>query len=272
LSQYRTRMRQHYASGLSKEEINNLQITKAQLYSKFIDPRTRQPPVVTKRRICMDWCTYQPWKDNWRKRWFMVFDKPPCNNVEVPQYFLRKLWAEFELGYHVNYFDITEFQGVGLGSAQDRPQAHRNPLRGPPAPRREPNPPPQPPGLGGGLDQILASVGDATRHLLRHTTFVSMSSQSRDQPSPRSTGGGPSRPSTGGGPSIPTTGGGPSRPTIPTTGGGPSRPTTGGTQDDPCSSTGQGVYQCPHCGHVCHGATQESATDSFLQQVSYCFI
>ena len=51
----------------------------------------------------------------------MVFDKPPCNNAKVPQYFLRKLWAEFELGYHVNYFDITKFQGVGLGSAQDRP-------------------------------------------------------------------------------------------------------------------------------------------------------
>lgn len=51
LSQYRTRMRQHYATGLSKEEINNLQITKAQSYSKFIDPRTRQPPMMTKRRI-----------------------------------------------------------------------------------------------------------------------------------------------------------------------------------------------------------------------------
>ena len=49
----------------------------------------------------------------------MVFDKPPCNNVEVPQYFLRKLWAEFVLGFHVNYFDITEFQGISFGSAQD---------------------------------------------------------------------------------------------------------------------------------------------------------
>ena len=41
LSQYRTQMREHYATRLSKEDINNLQITKAQLYSKFIDPRTR---------------------------------------------------------------------------------------------------------------------------------------------------------------------------------------------------------------------------------------
>ena len=54
----------------------------------------------------------------------MVFDKPPCNNVEVPEYFLRKLWVELLLGFHVNYFDITEFQGVCFGSAQVRPHAH----------------------------------------------------------------------------------------------------------------------------------------------------
>lgn len=42
-------------------------------------------------------------------RWFMVFDKAPNNNMEVPLYFLQKLWVEFLLGLHVNYFDITEF-------------------------------------------------------------------------------------------------------------------------------------------------------------------
>ena len=44
----------------------------------------------------------------------MVFNKPPCNNVEVPQYFVRKLWADFVLGFHVNYFDITKFEDVGF--------------------------------------------------------------------------------------------------------------------------------------------------------------
>ena len=92
----------------------------------------------------------------------MVFDKLPCNNVKVPQYFLRKLWAEFVLGFHVNYFSITEFQGVSFGSSQDRPHAHRNPLRGPPTPRREPNPLPQPIGLGSGLDEIHEFVRCAT--------------------------------------------------------------------------------------------------------------
>jgi hypothetical protein len=49
--------------------------------------------------------------------WFMVFDKPPCNNREVLLFLLRKLWAKFILGFHVSYFDIGEFHGVGSGSA-----------------------------------------------------------------------------------------------------------------------------------------------------------
>lgn len=49
----------------------------------------------------------------------MVFDKVPNNNMEVPLYFLGKLWEDFILGLHVNYFNIDEFQGVGIGSSQD---------------------------------------------------------------------------------------------------------------------------------------------------------
>ena len=39
LSQYRARMRGYYATGMSKEVIKDLDITKAQLWNKFIDPR-----------------------------------------------------------------------------------------------------------------------------------------------------------------------------------------------------------------------------------------
>ena len=49
--------------------------------------------------------------------WFMVFDKAPNKNMELLLYFLQKLWEKFMLGLHVNYFDINEFQGEGLGSA-----------------------------------------------------------------------------------------------------------------------------------------------------------
>ena len=83
LSEYRARMREHYGTGISKEDIKNMNITKSQLWSKFIYSRTGQPPNVRNRQVYMDWCNYQPWREKWRKRWFMVFDKPPCNNVEV---------------------------------------------------------------------------------------------------------------------------------------------------------------------------------------------
>ena len=89
----------------------------------------------------MGWCIYQPWRDNWMDHWFMVFDKAPNNNMEVPLYFLRKLWVEFVIGLHVNYFDVTEFQGAGLGSPQDQERARRNPMLGPRPLRRMPIPP-----------------------------------------------------------------------------------------------------------------------------------
>ena len=53
----------------------------------------------------------------------MVFDIPPHNNREVLMYFLRKLYAEFVMGKHVNYFDMLGFQGVGRGMPQHRPNA-----------------------------------------------------------------------------------------------------------------------------------------------------
>ena len=48
LSQYRDRMREHYSTGISKEDMKNLNITKSQLWRKFIDPRIGQPPYVRK--------------------------------------------------------------------------------------------------------------------------------------------------------------------------------------------------------------------------------
>ena len=64
LNEYRVRMRENYGTGISKENIKNLNITKTQLSSKFTDPRTGHPLDVRKRRVCMDWCNYQPWREN----------------------------------------------------------------------------------------------------------------------------------------------------------------------------------------------------------------
>ena len=87
-------------------------------------------------------------------RWFMVLEKAPNNNMEVPLYFLWKLWAEFMLGLHVNYFDITESQGAGLGSAQDQEHARGNPMLGPHPLQRMPVPPVQHPPIEGNISEI----------------------------------------------------------------------------------------------------------------------
>jgi hypothetical protein len=92
ISEYRARMFDYYRTGLDKNQVRDLNITKQDLMSLFIDPRSGLQPPVNKRHICMDWCIHQQFRDNWMDRWFMVFDKPPCNNREVPLYFLRKLW------------------------------------------------------------------------------------------------------------------------------------------------------------------------------------
>jgi len=65
----------------------------------------------------------------------MVSEKHPCNNREVPLYFLRKLWVEFILDHHVNYFEIGEFWGVGHGSIYDQQNAMNDPLLGSNPPR-----------------------------------------------------------------------------------------------------------------------------------------
>ena len=57
----------------------------------------------------------------------MVFDEDPHGNRDIPFYFLRKLYAEFILGKHVNYFDILEFHGVGHGITQYRKGVRTDP-------------------------------------------------------------------------------------------------------------------------------------------------
>jgi hypothetical protein len=119
ISKHMARMFKLYNSRLDRNQVRDLNISKQNLMSLFIDPRTRVKPHVKKKCICMDWCIHPQFFDNSMDSWFMVFDKPPCNNMEVPLYFLRKLWAEFILGHHVNYFDIGDFQGVGQGYVHD---------------------------------------------------------------------------------------------------------------------------------------------------------
>jgi hypothetical protein len=112
-------MYEYYNIGLKINQVEDLVISKPQLLSIFRDPITGQELPLNKKHISIDWCIHPHINQNWMDRWYIVFYKPPYNNTKMLLYFLRKLWAEFILGKHVNYFGIEDFLGVGLGSAQD---------------------------------------------------------------------------------------------------------------------------------------------------------
>ena len=123
IKSYRERKRREQEDGLDYVAIKKLKITKQKIFALFRDPRTREIPNANWPHISFEWCIYQPFINNWMDIWSMVFDSPPHNNREMPLYFLRKLYAEFVLHKHVNYFSYLEFQGIGGGMPQNRPNA-----------------------------------------------------------------------------------------------------------------------------------------------------
>jgi hypothetical protein len=102
------RIFEKYRIGMDKNQVRNLNITKQESMSLFIYPRMELYPLVAKRCICMDWCIHQKIKDNWKDMWFIDFEKHHCNNKEIPLYFLQKLWVDYILGHHLNYFNIGD--------------------------------------------------------------------------------------------------------------------------------------------------------------------
>jgi hypothetical protein len=135
ISEYRERMFEYYNTGLDRNQVRDLGISKQQLMSIFIDPRSQQQPPVTKKHICIDWCIHPQISQNWMDRWYMVFDKPPCNNREVPLYFFEN--------YGMNLFwvsmsttsTLVTSRGWVEGPAQDREHARHDPMLGPRPPR-----------------------------------------------------------------------------------------------------------------------------------------
>ena len=109
ITSYRDPRKQFYANGISYKDVKNLKITKEMLFSLFRGPSNGRTPPVSKPYISIDWCIEPRIKENWMDRWYMVFDKDPYDNKDIPLYFLRNLYSEFILGKHVNYFDILEF-------------------------------------------------------------------------------------------------------------------------------------------------------------------
>ena len=142
ITSYRESRRQFYVNGISYKDVKNLKITKDMLFSLFRDPSNGMTPHVSKPHVSIDWCIELRIKANWMDRWYTVFDEDPHGNIDIPLYFLRKLYAEFILGKHVNYFGILEFQVVGSGMPQNREHARDDPNRvhPPPHPQTPPHP------------------------------------------------------------------------------------------------------------------------------------
>ena len=93
ITSYRERKRQEYPDGLGYNAIKKLKITKENIFSLFRDPRTMEILNANRPHISIEWCTFQPFVDNWTDRRYMVFDMPPHNNREIPLYFLCKMYA-----------------------------------------------------------------------------------------------------------------------------------------------------------------------------------
>ena len=110
-----------FDDGLDYDEVVALNITKDDLVSLFVDPKINKQVKHTKPKLSIKWCTNEAMHVNFWDRWWMVFDIPPRNNLEVPFYFVRKLYVKFLLVLKVKYWSMNPNMGVGGGAPQDRP-------------------------------------------------------------------------------------------------------------------------------------------------------
>jgi len=257
ISSYRDSQRQYYANGLSYQDVKKLKITKDQLFSLFRDPNTGLVPPTSRPHISIDWCVEPNVKANWMNRWYMVFDEDPHGNRDIPFYFLRKLYAEFILGRHVNYFDILGFQGVGQGMPQDRQGARTDPNRVPRPPRT-----PKPPRIFPPAGQVIDDTQDALFHLadtlLRHGTTVEGNV----------------------GQGVGTSEAGPSHPEDSQTRAADQTRGKNRTGSTEGSQSRVIPHPCTACGSICYGPASDFRGDGLLQFVSkshslhskFCFI
>lgn len=108
-SEKRWEFREFYANKLSYKQVKHEKNTKFDLCALFTNPIMNQPLHSSTKRFHIHWCNHQGIKNHFWRRWWMVFYHPPCNNNEVSQYFLRKLYCEFVLNKIPNYFDMRDF-------------------------------------------------------------------------------------------------------------------------------------------------------------------
>ena len=105
-----------FDDGLDYDEVTTLNITEDDIVSLFADPKIGKPVEGTKPKLSIKWCTNEAMCVNFRDRWWMVFGKSPHSNLEVPFYFIKKLYAKFVFHLKVNYWSMRPNMGVGGGA------------------------------------------------------------------------------------------------------------------------------------------------------------
>lgn len=113
---WRDEMHAIFDDGLDYNEVAALNISKDDLVGLLANPKTSLLADHKKPKLSIKWCTNDAIHANFWDCWWMVFDIPPHSNLEVPFYFLRKLYAEFPLGLKVNYWSMKSNMGVGGGA------------------------------------------------------------------------------------------------------------------------------------------------------------
>jgi len=122
------KMHEMFDDGLDYDEVVALNITKDDLASLFANPKMGLPIDPKKSKLSIKWYTNDAIHANFWDHWWMVFDIPPHGNLDIPFYFLRKLYAEFVLKLKVNYWSMKPNMGVGLGALKIDPLPSRRNL------------------------------------------------------------------------------------------------------------------------------------------------
>ena len=122
---WRDEMHTMFDDGLDYDEVAALNITKDDLASLFANPKMGLLVNPKKSKLLIKWCTNDTIHADFWDFYWMVFDIPPHGNLDIPFYFLRKLYVELVLKLKVNYWSMKPNMGIGLGAPQDRPSSQR---------------------------------------------------------------------------------------------------------------------------------------------------
>ena len=92
-----------FDDGFDYDEVATLNITKDDIVSLFVDPKTGKLVELTKPKLSIKWCTNEAMRTKFWFCWWIVFDNPLHSNLMVSFYFIKKLYAKFVLHLKVNY-------------------------------------------------------------------------------------------------------------------------------------------------------------------------